>query len=67
MRKTHMYGNKWLYMQILCCCFCRNRSDKIISHMRIFYRFLFGIIRIIMQKCYKLLHLKNWTMSLGLW
>jgi len=52
-------------MQILDCCSCRDRSDKIISHMRIFIDLLFELIRIMLE-IYNIINMpKNRVLSLG--
>jgi len=52
-------------MQVLGCCFCHDKSNKIFSHMRIFYKFLFGIIRIMLEIYNKINIPKNQAVSLG--
>ena len=62
-----MYGEySECMMQILCCCSCRDKSDKIITHMRINCRLLFGIIRIMLEIYNKISMSKNRVLSLGL-
>ena len=52
-------------MQILDCCSCRDKSDNIITQMRIFCRLLFGLIRIMLEIYNKINKPKNRVLSLG--